>query len=283
LELLNAQMCAEVKKFVEEELHLLANAFNSTSRFARLKEVRAFVAGRKIFLRFKCTTGDAMGMNMISKGVEESLKIVLDRFPEARVISLSGNVCTDKKPAAINWTEGRGKSIVADAVVKGEVIADILKTSVDALVNLNYSKNLIGSAVAGSIGGFNAHASNLVTALYLATGQDCAQNVESSSCLTLMEPTNNGRDLYISVNMPSIEVGTIGGGTQLPGQSSCLQLLGLKGANHEQPGANAAQLARVVAATVMAGELSLMSALATGHLIKSHLSLNRKPSSIPSN
>jgi len=128
-----------------------------------------------------------------------------------------------------------------------------------------------------AIGGFNAHASNIVTAVFLATGQDPAQNVESSNCMTLMESINDGRDLYMSVTMPSIEVGTVGGGTSLGGQSACLELLGVRGANKEKPGQNAQQLARLVAGTVMAGELSLMSALSSGHLISAHLALNRKP------
>jgi len=275
-------MAAAMKIWIENNIHILQTSFNSTSRFARLKEAKVFVAGRKVYIRFKCTTGDAMGMNMISKGVEEALKALTKQFPEADVLALSGNMCTDKKPAAINWTEGRGKSVVADCVIPGEVVRDVLKTSVEALCNLNYSKNLVGSALAGAIGGFNAHASNIVSALYLATGQDPAQNIESSNCLTLMEPTNDGKDLYLSVNMPSIEVGTIGGGTSLAGQSACLQMLGVKGASKETPGANASQLARLVAATVMAGEISLMSALSSGHLIKSHLALNRKPTASPS-
>ena len=103
------------------------------------------------------------------------------------IVSLSGNYCTDKKPAAINWIDGRGKSVVAEAIIPAEVVTKDLKTTVDALVELNISKNLIGSAMAGSIGGFNAHASNIVTAIFLATGQDPAQNVESSNCITVMK------------------------------------------------------------------------------------------------
>jgi hydroxymethylglutaryl-CoA reductase (NADPH) len=104
-----------------------------------------------------------------------------------QVIALSGNFCTDKKPAAINWIEGRGKSVVSEAVIPGHIVQSVLKTTVKELVELNLSKNLIGSAMAGSIGGFNAHAANIVTAVFLACGQDPAQNVESSNCITLME------------------------------------------------------------------------------------------------
>jgi hydroxymethylglutaryl-CoA reductase (NADPH) len=102
------------------------------------------------------------------------------------IITVSGNYCTDKKPAAINWIDGRGKSVVAEAIIPGDVVRSVLKSDVDALVELNISKNLIGSAMAGSIGGFNAHAANIVTAIFLATGQDPAQNVESSNCITVM-------------------------------------------------------------------------------------------------
>jgi hydroxymethylglutaryl-CoA reductase (NADPH) len=92
-----------------------------------------------------------------------------------------------RKPAAINWIDGRGKSVVAEAIIPGDVVRKVLKSDVDALVELNIAKNLIGSAMAGSIGGFNAHAANIVTAIFLATGQDPAQNVESSNCITIMK------------------------------------------------------------------------------------------------
>ena len=106
----------------------------------------------------------------------------------------------------MNWIEGRGKSVVCEATIKAEVVEKILKTTVPALVELNMLKNLAGSAVAGAMGGFNAHASNIVTAIFIATGQDPAQNVESSHCITMMEAVNDGKDLDISVTMPSIEV-----------------------------------------------------------------------------
>lgn len=166
--------------------------------------------------------------------------------------------------------------MVCEAVVPATVITTVLKTSVSALVDVNISKNLVGSAIAGSIGGFNAHAANVVTAIYIATGQDPAQNVGSSNCMTLMEATGeNGQDLYMTCTMPSIEIGTVGGGTILPAQAACLEILNVKGPNIQNPGENAKQLAKIVCATVLAGELSLMSALAAGHLVKSHLKHNR--------
>jgi len=267
----------ELKEWIEkmDNFYQIAAAFNSTSRFARLATIKTIISGRYVHMRFKSRTGDAMGMNMVSKGVEKALEVIHDYFPDMDALSLSGNTCTDKKPSSINWIEGRGKSVVCEAIITGDVVRDVLKTTVAAVSDLNIHKNLVGSAMAGSIGGNNAHASNIVTAIFLATGQDPAQNVESSNCLTLIEPINEGKDIHMSVTMPSIEVGTIGGGTHLPSQSSCLNMLGVKG-TAQLPGANAEQLARVIAATVMAGELSLMSALAAGHLVRSHIQHNRK-------
>ncbi|KAJ7071986.1 hydroxymethylglutaryl-coenzyme A reductase-domain-containing protein [Mycena amicta] len=259
----------------------LKTAFESTSRFARLTGLKTAIAGRTLFVRFATATGDAMGMNMISKGTEKALEVMQAEFPEMIVLALSGNYCTDKKPAAINWIEGRGKSVVAEAVVPGKVVKSVLKTTVEALCNLNIKKNLIGSAMAGSIGGFNAHAANILTAIFIATGQDPAQNVESSNCMTLMEPTNDGQDLLITVSMPCIEVGTVGGGTVLTPQGAVLEMLGLRGAHPTRPGQNAQGLARVIASAVMAGELSLMSALAAGHLIRAHMVHNRSAPSTP--
>jgi len=220
-------------------------------------------------------------MNMISKGTTACLELIKKQFPEMEVLSVSGNYCTDKKAAAINWIDGRGKSVTCDATLKKELVESVLKTTVDALVDVNINKNLVGSALAGSIGGFNAHAANIVAAVFLATGQDPAQVVESANCITLMEKNEDG-DLYVSITMPSIEVGTVGGGTILPAQSACLEMLGCKGASKTAPGSNAEQLAKIVCSTVMAGELSLISALAAGHLVKSHMEHNRaKPTPAP--
>ncbi|KAK5122550.1 hypothetical protein LTR85_003813 [Meristemomyces frigidus] len=263
---------------------VMREAFNSTSRFARLQQLKSSIAGTYVYVRFKTTTGDAMGMNMISKGVENALKVMSKEagFEDMAIISVSGNYCTDKKPAAINWIDGRGKSVVAEAIIPADVVRNVLKSDVNALVELNIAKNFIGSAMAGSIGGFNAHAANIVTAIFLATGQDPAQNVESSNCITVMK--NLHGNLQISVSMPCIEVGTIGGGTVLEPQAAMLDLLGVRGPHPTNPGQNAQQLAKIVAAGVLAGELSLCSALAAGHLVQAHMSHNRSaaPSAAPS-
>ncbi|KAJ5924096.1 hypothetical protein N7466_008283 [Penicillium verhagenii] len=254
---------------------LMKDAFDSTSRFARLQSMRTTIAGTHLYVRFKTTTGDAMGMNMISKGVEHALNVMATDagFDDMKIVTLSGNYCTDKKPSALNWIDGRGKGIVAEAIIPANVVRDVLKSDVDSMVQLNISKNLIGSAMAGSTGGFNAQAANLVAAVFIATGQDPAQVVEGANCITLM---NNLRgSLQISVSMPSIEVGTLGGGTILEPQGAMLAMLGVRGSHPTTPGENARQLARIVGAVVLAGELSLCAALAAGHLVKAHMAHNR--------
>ncbi|KAE8226977.1 hypothetical protein CF319_g470 [Tilletia indica] len=284
LEFPSVVSAARAKRWIDSQAgaSIMKTAFDSTSRFARLSSLRCVLAGRTLYVRFATSTGDAMGMNMISKGVEKALDLMQsEHFPEMRVLSLSGNYCTDKKPAAINWIEGRGKSVVAEAIISGATVKSVLKTTVADLVNLNLKKNLIGSAMAGSIGGFNAHAANIVTAIYLATGQDPAQNVESSNCMTLMEAINDGKDLLVTVSMPSIEVGTVGGGTILSPQRAMLEMMGIAGAHPTTPGANAQRLARIIAAGVMAGELSLMAALSAGHLIRAHMAHNRSQPPTP--
>ncbi|KAK4733295.1 hypothetical protein R3W88_007556 [Solanum pinnatisectum] len=273
----SAKRAAELKFFVEDPINFetLSVVFNKSSRFARLQNIQCAIAGKNLYMRFSCSTGDAMGMNMVSKGVQNVLDYLQNEYPDMDIIGISGNYCSDKKPAAVNWIEGRGKSVVCEAIIKEEVVKKVLKTEVATLVELNMLKNLTGSAMAGALGGFNAHASNIVSAVYLATGQDPAQNIESSHCITMMEAVNDGKDLHISVTMPSIEVGTVGGGTQLASQSACLNLLGVKGANREAPGSNARLLATIVAGSVLAGELSLMSAISAGQLVKSHMKYNR--------
>ena len=290
LEFKDVKTMQEAKEWIEdrENFKHMKSHFESTSRYAKLVKVTTHPVGRKLHLRFVGTTGDAMGMNMLSKATEHTLKMLSINsgcdgcagFPVMDVLSISGNMCTDKKPSAINWVLGRGKRVVCDATIPADIVEKTLKTSTEKMVKTNICKNLEGSLMAGSIGGGNAHAANIVTAIFIATGQDVAQTIESSNCMTTMEA--DGRDLYMTVTMPSIEVGTVGGGTGLKSQAQCLEMLGVRGSNNAKPGANAMKLAEIIAATVLAGELSLMSALTEGHLVKSHLRHNRSSATVAS-
>ncbi|KAL0941430.1 3-hydroxy-3-methylglutaryl-coenzyme A reductase [Colletotrichum truncatum] len=280
----SVERAGQAKSWIESEegRTTIEGAFNSTSRFARLQGIDSALAGTCLYVRFKASTADAMGMNMISKGVEKALSVMKEAaFEDMEIVTLTGNYCTDKKASAMNWIQGRGKSVVAEALIPSDVVKNVLKTDIDALVDVFVNKNMIGSAMAGSIGGFNAQAANIVAAIFIATGQDPAQVVESANCITIMKRA--GEFLHITVSMPSIEVGTLGGGTILDPQGAMLDLLGVRGPHGTQPGANARRLARIIAAATMAGELSLCSALAAGHLVTAHMQHNRSVAPTRSN
>lgn len=261
----------------------IKSAFQSTSRHTKLIDYTAHPSGRTIHIRFAAQTGDAMGMNMCSKGAETALKEMQRVFPTMDILTLSGNMCTDKKPSAINWIMGRGKSVECNASLSAEVVEKVFKVTVDKLYKVWLEKVMIGSALAGSVGGFNAHAANIVEAIFIATGQDAAQVVSSSNCMISLEKRPNG-SLEVHCHMPSIECGTVGGGTVLADQSGYLQLMGIKGASPsdriQSPDgidgdSNACKLARIICATVMAAELSLLASLSEGTLVKSHMTHNR--------
>ena len=261
---------AALHDYCDSHFEELRDAFAFTTQHGALTRVRVALAGRHAYVRCSAHTGDAMGMNMVGKGVDAIVRHLLARFPHAELLSLSGNYCVDKKASALNWIEGRGAHVVAEAVVPADVVNGVLKTSAKRLVEVHTYKNLVGSAMACCIGGCNAHAANVVAALFIACGQDPAHVVDSSACLTTVEDDDGAA--RISVTMPSVEVGTVGGGTHLAAQQACLDILGVAGAGD---GERAARLAQIVAATVLAGELSLLAALCSNDLITSHMKLNR--------
>ncbi len=261
-----------VKEWLPKNLDKIKTAAQSTTSHGRLKGIKPKIQGNNVFLRFTYDTGDAMGMNMSTIATESACRYIEDNFKGITLVAVSGNFCSDKKQSFVNALEGRGKSVVAEAVIDERVLADVLKTKAAAVNNVNYKKNWIGSATAGALTQFNAHFANSIAAIFLATGQDIAQVVESSSGYTITEV--RGNDLYISVTLPSLEIGTVGGGTGLPTQSEALSIMGVFGSG-DPPGSNSRKFAEIIAAAVLAGELNLLAALATRDLGKAHSKLGR--------
>jgi hydroxymethylglutaryl-CoA reductase (NADPH) len=261
---------AALAEWVREHVDGLREAAEATTSHGELLEVRPYVVGDAVYLRFRYDTKDAMGMNMATVATRAAAEMIETETP-ADLVALSGNLCTDKKPAAINAVEGRGRSVTADVTLPAEVVADRLDTTPAAVAELNTRKNLVGSAKAGSLG-FNAHAANVVAAAFLATGQDAAQVVEGANAITTAERRAEG--LYVSVSLASLEVGTVGGGTGLATQREALSLLGMGGGG-DPPGTNADALAEAIAVGVLAGELSLLAALSSRHLASAHERLGR--------
>ncbi len=261
----------ELVNWVNEHFNEIKSVAESTSRHAKLMSIQPFIVGNNVWLRFKFTTGDAMGMNMVTIATDRAIKYILSNFPKARLVALSGNMCVDKKANAVNFLLGRGKTVVSEAIIPKRILENWGVTAED-VAEVNNRKNLLGSALAHSFG-FNAHFANIIAAIFIATGQDVAQTVESSMGITWMEPLDNG-DLYVSITLPSLEVGTVGGGTGLPTQRELLQMLGVYGSGNP-PGTNALKFAEIVAAAVLAGEINLVLALARDELARAHEMLGR--------
>jgi len=257
--------------WVRDNEATLREAAESTTSHGELLGVTPYVVGNNVYLRFRYDTADAMGMNMVTIATREACDAI-EAETDASLVALSGNLCSDKKPAAINAVEGRGRSVSADVEVPREAVEERLHTTPESIAEINTRKNLVGSAKAGGLG-FNAHVANAVAAMFLATGQDEAQVVEGANAITTAEATPAG-DLYLSVSLASLEVGTVGGGTKLPTQAAGLEILGVRGGG-DPAGSNGDALAEAIAVGALAGELSLLAALGSRHLSSAHADLGR--------
>jgi hydroxymethylglutaryl-CoA reductase (NADPH) len=255
----------EVAAWIDSHFEEIKRTAESTTKHGKLLYAKPFAAGRSLYVRFGYDTGDAMGMNMVTIATDLASRLI-EEGTGAKLISVSGNFCVDKKPSAVNYILGRGKLLLADARLSRQVVKDKLKTTPETVAEVAYRKVMMGSAMSLAYG-FNAHVANMLAAVYIATGQDPAQVVEGSMGLTSAEVVDG--DLYISVRLPSLEVGTVGGGTKLPCQSEALSIMNCLGTG------KAKKFVEIVAAVVLAGELSTLAAQATGQLASAHKELGR--------
>ena len=259
-------------RWVETHEEEIRRRCEEHSRFLKLSEIRPVSMGTTVFLRFRFDAGDAMGMNMATIACDRVIEEFIEPETGVECVSLSGNYCTDKKPAAVNFLEGRGKRIHAEVQLDKHVLEKVLKTSARALVEVQYRKNLMGSIAAGSMG-FNAHYANMLAAFFIATGQDPAQVVEGSMGVTAIE-LRGPESVVASVYMPDVPLAAIGGGTGLATQNQALTMLGVE-PDPERPGAAVMRLGEILGATVLAGELSLLAALTSRDLARAHQRLGR--------
>jgi hydroxymethylglutaryl-CoA reductase (NADPH) len=261
----DAQYANEVVVSLEQRYNELAAVVKKSSKFAELQDWHAQIVGNLLFIRFALSTGDAAGHNIVTKAADELLNWIVAEYNKMQYISVSGNICVDKKVSAINGILGRGKYVVAELLVPETVCKQELKTTPEKIVDLNIKKNLVGSIVNGGVRSANAHFANMLLAFYLATGQDAANIVEGSQGISYAEM--RGQDLYFSVTLPNIIVGTVGSGKDLPFVQENLAILG---------NPNARQLAIIAASTVLCGELSLLAAQTNqGELMRAHIKIER--------
>lgn len=272
----HAAYAYEIIQCLNAQTHLLEDLVRTTSRFAQFKSWHHQLVGRLLYMRIEITTGDAAGHNMATKAAEKVMNWLLSNFNELKYISISGNYCTDKKNSAVNGILGRGKYVIAEVTIPEVICKKFLRTTPAAIKELNIQKNLLGSIISGSVRTANAHFANILLALYLATGQDAANIVEGSQGFVVAEVTQD-QQLYFSVTLPNVIVGTVGNGKNLEKVQENLALL--KCLEVTAPGVNARRLAAIVGATVLCGELSLLAAQTNrGELMRSHELIERSSS-----
>ena len=266
------EQTAELLAWVAAHESEMRDIAGSTSRYLKLMDIKSQSFGTSVYLRFRFESGDAMGMNMATIACDRIVRDLIEPQTGVSCVALSGNYCVDKKPSAVNFLEGRGKRIHAEVVLEEPVLKKTLKTDARSLAEVQYRKNLLGSIAAGGLG-FNAHFANVVAGIFAACGQDIAQVAEAAMGITCIE-SRGPEGVYMSVYLPDVPLGAIGGGTALATQRQALEMMGVV-VDDDRPGRGVLRLAEVLGATVLAGELSLMAAFTSRDLARAHEELGR--------
>ena len=255
----------KLQGFVKRYFETLKKEAASTSEHLTLTQCNIVPAGPYVFIRFYFDTQDAMGMNMATIATDKMVARI-ERETHIPCIAVAGNFDIDKKPAWLNAIGMRGWTVRSEVLLSADVVKRILRTTPEKFYDVWLAKCMVGSALSGSMG-FNAQFANVIAALFIATGQDAAHVVEGSVGMTIVEVRK--KEVYVAVHLPSLMVGTVGGGTELATQQEALQLMGVAGTG------KVAEFASVVGGAVLAGEISLLASLAEGSLAHAHEILAR--------
>ena len=262
----NAREARHFAGWLDEHFADIAAAAESTTSSGKLIEIQKFAVSKLIYARFNYTTGDAAGQNMTGKATFAACAWIKENYPGELHFLLEGQFATDKKTSVVNMLHTRGKRVVAEITLPAALVAEQMHVSTDKLFAAR-QRSLMGSIM--SVTNNNgSHSANGLTAMFIATGQDVANIAESSAMYGFTELLPNG-DLYASVTLPALIIATYGGGTGLATQRECLEILGCYGAGKVH------NLAEIMAATVLAGELSLASAVVAEEWVQAHDELGR--------
>jgi hydroxymethylglutaryl-CoA reductase (NADPH) len=265
----DAHEARDFGNWVDEHFEPIKNVVESTTRFGKLQAIRQYSIGPLRYLRFNYTTGDAAGQNMAGKATLAGCTWIEQNYPGETRYLLSGNIDTDKKHSRMNMLETRGKRVIAEATVNKDLLKGLMGVDTETLFWARQIQ-MAGSFMVGSANN-GAHAANALAALFIATGQDVANVAESHAGISYTQLLDNG-DYYWSITLTSLIVATCGGGTGLATQRECLEMLGCYG-----PG-QVHKFAEICAAVVLAGEISLSSAVLAGDWVSSHERLGRNRS-----
>jgi hydroxymethylglutaryl-CoA reductase (NADPH) len=257
----SAREARAFRDWVNEHLEEIRRAAEATSSVARLLDIDIFLSNKFAYLRFNYVTGDAAGQNMVGRATFGACSWMLDQLDTVRSFYLESNLATDKKHSQINIMRTRGKRVTAEAVVPRDVLVQHMRVEPESL-HYHAQVSNVGAFLSGANNN-GAHSPNGITALFIATGQDVANVAESSSAILYTELTES-RDLYMSLTIPSLIVATHGGGTALPTQRECLELMGCWGRGRVR------KLAEIIAGVALAGEISLGAAISSLDWVSSH-------------
>ena len=248
-------------EWVADHMAEIAEAAQATTRSGRLLDIEQYAVGPLRYLRFNFSTGDAAGQNMVGRATLAACAWIKQHYPGHPSFVLSGAIDTDKKHSRINMLRGRGKRVVAEATIPAALLADQMRVTPQQLFKVRQYTQA-GAFMAGAANN-GAHAANALAALFIATGQDVANVAESHAGIAYSQLLDNG-DFYWSITLPALIVATVGGGTGLATQQECLSMLGCAGSGKVR------KFAEICAATVLAGEVSLASAILAGEWVASH-------------
>ncbi|WP_405232836.1 hydroxymethylglutaryl-CoA reductase [Lentisalinibacter salinarum] len=262
----SARDAREFGIWIEENIEAIREQAESTSSVAKLRNIEQYSASRFRYLRFDYTTGDAAGQNMVTRATRAACDWIKANYPGIDHYYLESNFATDKKSSQVNVLHTRGKRVTAEAIIPGDVLSSVTHAPASLVLRGRQVANL-GAMLSGANNN-GAHSANAITAMFIATGQDVANVAESSAGIIHAELTPEG-DYYFSITLPSLIVATHGGGTGLPTQRECLEVLGCYGKG------KVLKLAEIVAATVLCGELSLGGAIVADEWVSSHESYGR--------
>jgi hydroxymethylglutaryl-CoA reductase (NADPH) len=262
----SAREARDFGQWVTANFEAIKREAETTTRVGRLHDIEQFSASRYLFLRFNFTTGDAAGQNLAGRATWQACAWIGAHYPGIRRFCLESNLATDKKSSQINILATRGKRVTAEATIPADLAREVMRTTTEQMFAARQVSNL-GGLMAGVNNNGN-HSANGITALFVATGQDIANVAESSAALLHSELLPGG-DYYYSITIPALIVATYGGGTGLPTQRECLELLGCYGAGKVR------KFAEIVAATVLCGEISLGSAVVADEWVAAHERLGR--------
>ena len=257
----DAREARAFRDWVALQLPAIREAAEATSRHAKLVQIETYLAAKLAYLRFGFTTGDAAGQNMVGRATLAACEWILAHARGVRRFYLESNLATDKKASQVNTMRTRGKRVTAEATVPAAVLRRVLRVEPEQLAYHAGVAN-VGAMLAGTNNN-GLHSANGITAMFIATGQDVANVAEGSAALVYGEVTRAG-DLYISITIPSLIVATHGGGTGLPTQRECLEMLGCTGRGTVN------KLAEIIAGVVLAGELSLAGAISSLEWVSAH-------------